>query len=78
MIYSNCKEIRAADMEDVRQWILCLLKPEQTPTTRAIRRNFISPSLMTRYCKLIGQKYTDHLCTKCNGEDKYIPEVQLE
>ena len=78
MIYSNCKEIRAADMEEVRQWILSLLKPEQTPTTRAIRRNFISPSLMTRYCKLIGQKYPDHLCTKCNGEDNYIPEVQLE
>ena len=56
MIYSNCKEIRATDMEEVRQWILSLLKPEQRPTTRAIRRNFISPSLMNRYCKLIGQK----------------------
>ena len=26
IIYSNCSEIRAADMEDLRQWILSLLK----------------------------------------------------
>ena len=78
MIYSNCKDIRVADMEEVRQWILSLLKPEQTPTTRAIRKNFISQDLMTRYCKLIGQKYPDHLCSKCNGEDNYVPGVQLE
>ena len=78
MIYSNCKDIRVADMEEVRQWILSLLKPEQTPITRAIRKNFISQDLMTRYCKLIGQKYPDHLCSKCNGEDNYVPGVQLE
>ena len=78
MIYSNCRDIRAADMEEIRQWILSLLKPEQTPTARAIRKIFISPNLMASYCKLIGQKYPDHLCTKCDGEDNYIPEVQLE
>ena len=78
IIYSNCSEIRAADMEDLRQWILSLLKPEQTPITRAIRKNIISPNLMTRYCKLIGQKYPDHLCSKCEGENNYIPDVQLE
>ena len=65
-------------MEDVRQWILSLLKSEETPTTRAIRKNFISSNLMTRYCKLIGQKYPDHLCTIYDGENNYIPEVQLE
>ena len=54
------------------------IKPEATPTTRAIRKNFISPNLMTRYCKLIGQKYPDHLCSKCEGEDNYVPDVQLE
>ena len=53
IIYSNCREIRIADMEDLRQWILTLLKPEQIPTTRAIRKNFISANLMTRYWKLI-------------------------
>ncbi|KAG5590268.1 hypothetical protein H5410_040782 [Solanum commersonii] len=37
MIYSNSRETRAADMEEIRQWILSLLKPEQQPTTRAIR-----------------------------------------
>ena len=65
-------------MEDLRQLILSLLKPEQTPTTRAIRKNFISANLMTRYCKLIGQKHPDHLCSKCEGEDNYVPDVQLE
>ena len=78
IIYSNCREIRIADMEDLRQWILSLLKPEQIPTTRAIRKNFISGKLMTRYCKLIGQKYPDHICSKCEGEDNYVPDVQLE
>ena len=78
IIYSNCKAIRVADMEDIKQWILSLLKPEQIPTTRAIRKNFISPNLMVRYCKLIGQKYPDHLCTKCNGEDDFVSKVELE
>ncbi|KAG5614949.1 hypothetical protein H5410_014773 [Solanum commersonii] len=36
MIYSNCRETRPADMEEIRQWVLSLLKPEQKPTTRAI------------------------------------------
>ena len=78
IIYSNCRDIREADMEDLRQWILSLLRPETMPTTRAIRKNFISSNLMTRYCKLIGQKYPDHLCSKYEGEDNYVPDVQLE
>ncbi|KAK4706716.1 hypothetical protein R3W88_033728 [Solanum pinnatisectum] len=48
MIYSNCRETREGDMEEIRQWILSLLKPENIPTTRAIRKNFISPALLTR------------------------------
>ena len=78
IIYSNCREIRIAHMEDLRQWILSLLRPETMPTTRAIRKNFTSSNLMTRYCKLIGQKYPDHICSKCEGEDNYVPDVQLE
>ena len=78
IIYSNCRDIRETDMEDLRQWILSLLNPEQIPTTRAIRKNFISANLMTRYSKLIGQKYPDHICSKYEGEDNYVPDVQLE
>ncbi|XP_070048584.1 uncharacterized protein [Nicotiana tomentosiformis] len=32
-------------MEELRQWVLSLLKPEQPTITRAIRTNFISPEL---------------------------------
>ncbi|WMV45184.1 hypothetical protein MTR67_038569 [Solanum verrucosum] len=78
MVYSNSREIREADMEEIRQWILSLLKPEQQPTTKAIRKNFISPEIMTNYCKTIGHKYPDHQCSKCYGEDNVIPAVQLE
>ena len=78
MIYSNSKEIREQDMEEIRQWILSLLKPEQKPTTRALRKGFISEELLTRYCKIIGQKYPDHICSKCQGEDNVIPDVQIE
>ncbi|WMV41547.1 hypothetical protein MTR67_034932 [Solanum verrucosum] len=39
MIYSNSRETREANMEEIRQWILSRLKPEQQPTTRAIRRS---------------------------------------
>ncbi|XP_049367981.1 uncharacterized protein LOC125832834 [Solanum verrucosum] len=78
MIYSNCRQFRAADMEELRQWALSLLKPEQQPTTRAIRKDFISSEIMTRYYKTIGHKYPDHQCSKCQGEDNVIPDVQLE
>ncbi|WMV41152.1 hypothetical protein MTR67_034537 [Solanum verrucosum] len=53
-------------------------KPEERPTTRALKEGFISAELLTRYCKLIGHKYPDHICSKCNGEDNVIPDVQLE
>ncbi|WMV10236.1 hypothetical protein MTR67_003621 [Solanum verrucosum] len=79
MIYSNSREVREADMEEIRQWILSLLKPEQQPTTRAIRKNFISLEIMTKYRKTIGHRYPDHQCSKCYGEDNVIPAVvQLE
>ncbi|KAK4737412.1 hypothetical protein R3W88_001109 [Solanum pinnatisectum] len=78
MIYSNCRETREGDMEEIRQWILSLLKPENTPTTRAIKKNFISPVLLTRYCTTISSKYSEHICSKCHGEDNEVPTVQLE
>ncbi|WMV54738.1 hypothetical protein MTR67_048123 [Solanum verrucosum] len=78
MIYSNSRELRKADMDEVQRWILSLLKPEERPTTRALKEGFISAELLTRYCKLIGHKYPDHICSKCNGEDNIISDVQLE
>ncbi|KAG5614970.1 hypothetical protein H5410_014794 [Solanum commersonii] len=78
MIYSNCRETRPADMEEIRQWVLSLLKPEQKPITRAIRQNFISTELMANYCKTIGHKYPNHHCSKCYGENNIIPAVNLE
>ncbi|WMV29619.1 hypothetical protein MTR67_023004 [Solanum verrucosum] len=78
IIYSNSRELRKADMDEVQRWILSLLKPEERPTTRALKIRFISSELFTKYCKLIEHKYPDHICTKCNGEDNVIPDVQLE
>ncbi|KAG5628000.1 hypothetical protein H5410_013218 [Solanum commersonii] len=78
MIYSNSRELRRADMDEVQRWILSLLKSEERPTTRALKAGFISTELLTRYCKLIGHKYPDHICSKCNGEDNIISDVQLE
>ncbi|KAG5629765.1 hypothetical protein H5410_001482 [Solanum commersonii] len=76
---SNGAEIREADMKEKRQWIRSLLKPEQQPTTRAIRKNFISPEIMTNYCKTIGPRDTgSSMLSKCYGEDNVIPAVQLE
>ncbi|KAG5609709.1 hypothetical protein H5410_020990 [Solanum commersonii] len=72
MIYSNSRELRKADMDEVQRWILSLLKPEERPTTKALNERFISTELLTRYCKLIRHKYPDHLCSKCNGEDNII------
>ncbi|KAG5620244.1 hypothetical protein H5410_005462 [Solanum commersonii] len=40
--------------------------------------SWVKVKLLTRYCKLIGHKYSDHICSKCNGEDNVIPDVQLE
>ncbi|KAG5586456.1 hypothetical protein H5410_046890 [Solanum commersonii] len=78
MIYSNSRGLRKADLDEVQIWILSLLKPEERPTTRALKVGFISAELLTKYCKLIGHKYPDHICSKCNGEDNIIPDVNLE
>ncbi|KAG5620427.1 hypothetical protein H5410_005645 [Solanum commersonii] len=51
---------------------------EERPTTRALKAGIISTELLTRYCKLIGHKYPDHICSKYNEEDNIIPDVQLE
>ncbi|KAG5605296.1 hypothetical protein H5410_026788 [Solanum commersonii] len=51
---------------------------EEQPTTRALKVGFISAELLTRYYKLIGHKYPDHMCSKCNGEDNIIPHAQIE
>ncbi|KAG5581635.1 hypothetical protein H5410_052262 [Solanum commersonii] len=37
MIYSNSRELRRTNMDEVQQWILSLLKPEERPTTRALK-----------------------------------------
>ncbi|KAG5576075.1 hypothetical protein H5410_056209 [Solanum commersonii] len=71
-MYSNSRELRKADMDEVQRWILSLLKPKERHTTRALKEEFILTELLTRYCKLIGHKYPDHICSKCNGEDNII------
>ncbi|KAG5616303.1 hypothetical protein H5410_016127 [Solanum commersonii] len=68
MIYLNSRELKRTDMDE----------PEERPTTRALKARFISPELLTRYCKIIGHKYPNHICSKCNGEDNVIPDVHLE
>ncbi|XP_069150210.1 uncharacterized protein [Solanum lycopersicum] len=78
MIYSSSRELRIADMDEVQRWISSLLKPEEQHTTQALKKEFISEDLLIRYCKLIGHKYPDHKCSKCNGEDNVIPDVDLE
>ncbi|XP_023802729.1 uncharacterized protein LOC111944179 [Cyanistes caeruleus] len=78
MVYSHSKEIRGQDMENIRQWIISLLQPEEIPITRAIKKNFISENLLSRYCKMIGPRYQEHKCSKCNGEDNVIPEFNME
>ena len=55
-----------------------LLKPKFTPTTRALKKGFISEELLTKYCKLIGHKYPEHICSKYNEADDTIPEVLFE
>ncbi|KAG5601471.1 hypothetical protein H5410_032841 [Solanum commersonii] len=37
MIYSNSRELRKTDMDEVQRWILSLLKPEERPTTRTLK-----------------------------------------
>ncbi|KAG5628092.1 hypothetical protein H5410_013310 [Solanum commersonii] len=42
MIYSNSRELRKADMDEVQRWILSLLKPEELPTTRALKLEYFN------------------------------------
>ncbi|KAG5590592.1 hypothetical protein H5410_041106 [Solanum commersonii] len=66
MIYLNARELRRTYMDEERS------------TTRALKAEFISTELLTRYYKLIGHKYPDHIFSKCNGEDNIISYVNLE
>ncbi|KAG5575769.1 hypothetical protein H5410_055903 [Solanum commersonii] len=68
------KGAKKIDMDEVQRWILSLLKPYDDLPLRALKEGFISAELLTRYCKLIGHKYPDHICSKCNGEDNIIPD----
>ncbi|WMV19946.1 hypothetical protein MTR67_013331 [Solanum verrucosum] len=38
MIYSNSRELRQTYMNEVQKWILSLLKPEEQPITRALKK----------------------------------------
>ncbi|KAG5632388.1 hypothetical protein H5410_004105 [Solanum commersonii] len=78
MIYSNSRELKKVDMDEVQRWILSLLKPEERPMVRALKAGFILTELLTRYCKLIGHKYPDRICSKYNGEDNIISDANLE
>ncbi|WMV13534.1 hypothetical protein MTR67_006919 [Solanum verrucosum] len=49
MIYVNSRELRKSDMDEVQKLILSLLKPEEIPTTRALKARFISSELLTKY-----------------------------
>ncbi|KAG5591465.1 hypothetical protein H5410_041979 [Solanum commersonii] len=64
--------------EEDKDKIKIKLFSRRTTTTRVLKEGFISAELLTRYCKLIGDKYPDHICSKCNGEDNIISDVQLE
>ena len=55
-----------------------VIKTRRTTYNKSIKKEFISEELLVRYCKLIGNKYPDHRCSKCNGEDNVIPDVDLE
>ena len=76
--YIQTPEIRRENMDEVQRWILSLLKQEEQPTTRALKKEYISEKLLTRYCKLIGHKYPDHRWSKCNGGDNVILDVDLK
>ncbi|KAK4737187.1 hypothetical protein R3W88_000884 [Solanum pinnatisectum] len=78
LIYSTAKELRPMDKLEVKNWALSLLKPEQEPITKAIRKGFISEDSLEQYCKLIGTKYTEHVCSRCSGINNYIPDVNID
>ena len=72
MIYSNSRKLGKTDMDEVQRLILSLHKLEEWPTTPVLKIGFTSRKLLTRYCKLIGHKYPDHICSKCNAEDNIM------
>ncbi|XP_070026063.1 uncharacterized protein [Nicotiana sylvestris] len=52
MIYANSRELRQGDMDEVQKWILSLLKPEMQPTTRALKKGFISNELLNKILQI--------------------------
>lgn len=67
LIYTQGKDTREKDMEEIENWILTLLRPDDKPRTRAINQEFISEESKDYYCRIIGREYVkEHQCTKCN------------
>ena len=77
LIYSTCKEVRDHDMEELRKWGLTLLRPEEQPLTRSISKGIISEEDMDQFCEKVGQKYKDHICSRCSSKHNFIPDVML-
>ena len=77
LVYSTCKNIRENDREEIRKWIIMILKPEELPVTRSITKGVISEEAMDQFCKQVGQRYDDHICSRCSGRNNFIPDVML-
>ncbi|KAG5571486.1 hypothetical protein H5410_061252 [Solanum commersonii] len=54
MIYSNSRELRKTDMDEVQRWILSLLKLEERPTIRALKTDLFQQNMIIP--KDIGQQ----------------------
>lgn len=45
LVYSTCKNIRENNREEIRKWVIMILKPEELPVTRSITKGVILKKL---------------------------------
>ncbi|KAG5610426.1 hypothetical protein H5410_021707 [Solanum commersonii] len=74
MIYFNSRELRKADMDEVQRWILSLLKPEERPTTRALKKYQVSVPRSKLYTDQ-EQEIEVQMKEESNAETQALPLI---
>lgn len=77
LIYSMAKIKRDGDLDEVRNWLETIVRPDEQPKTRAIKKDFISEEAKPFMCKVFNN-VSYHQCSHCGGKDDIIPDVTLQ
>lgn len=78
LVFSNSREVKENDHEELRKWIVTLLRPEEKHLMRIIKEGFACAEILQIYCRIVGKDYQDHYRSKCGGTNNKKPIIEIE